>query len=136
MANTFQGLLDKGKWKLNQFNRIQAVKKERDEIKSNIWQNKSKLADTTLDLFYENKIKNEQIVVICQEIDQLKKNLKAKEAEIERIEQELPPPGEGGITPKTSKDLVCPECGTLLNVKFCPDCGKEGIAKELYEKNK
>jgi hypothetical protein len=84
-----------------------------------------------------------ELLALCPRIDDLRGQIEAQEAEVERIRQEEPPadpdaeqepPSEAVAPVETESDQIpsaapqsglCPSCGSPLpaDVRFCPECG-------------
>jgi len=125
------------KWKADQQMRILKVQGEINEIEQKIRVEKSDLADTTLNIFFQDNLLNEELKVICTKISDLRNQINEKQRFQEAIRLERPPeqPVYTSKVIETPSGLVCPECGKEIVGKYCPEHGKEGIRKIIPPDN-
>jgi hypothetical protein len=88
-------------------------------------------------LYDAGSLTQPELLALCPRIDDLRGQIEAQEAEVERISQEKPPtaPDEERVPPSEAvapvqaapapDSGVCLACGSPLpaDVRFCPECG-------------
>jgi len=124
------------KWKADQQIRLLKSQSQARDLEEKIKAQKAKLADAALTLFAQQGLSEDELKQICSAIAQLHENIQQQRDLQEAIKNELPPdqvysshypptnmPTE---TPKSGQ-LVCPKCGKVVPIRFCPDHGVEGI---------
>jgi hypothetical protein len=121
------------KWKLDQQIRINGSQVKEKQFVNDIYQRKMNLADEIYKLFKANSIINDDIQEICIKIQQLENDLKNQQKETENIKAEAPPSllpitVTSNNTDVVLSGLICPKCKKNIPVRFCPDCGLEGVA--------
>lgn len=124
------------KWKVDQQFRINTSQTKEKQLSGDIYQNKLALAEEVLKLFKSNDQFDPAINTICENIDQLQKDLIAQKELTTAIRAETAPlmftdESAPMSTPvhenEQTSGLVCPNCGMPVPVRFCPDCGQEGV---------
>lgn len=142
------------KWKADQQIRLLKSQNQVREIEVQVRQQRSNLADATLNLYAEQRLEAESLQEICAGIDALKAQIQEQINLQEKIKQEQPPqlvtsttsPSFATDPESTSEDvaggdpdlptgpvttatsgLMCPQCKRPLAVRFCPDHGLEGV---------
>lgn len=121
------------KWKADQQRRILAKQGEIRDVEAQIRTLKTSLAETALELYEADQLKEKGLLEICDQIAEGRSAISSKEDELEVIRNEEPP--EEPESPPVPADvetsgLVCPECGRALVGKFCPEHGAEGVEPE------
>jgi predicted RNA-binding Zn-ribbon protein involved in translation (DUF1610 family) len=128
------------KWKVDQQTRIFKIQSQIHDLENIIRAKKAELAEKTLILFDQNQLVEEDLLAICNSIDESHRQIESKRFEEGKARKEQSP-DIGLYSPKypdaqtnmaedTKSGLVCPECGRELVGKFCPVHGIEGVAKE------
>jgi hypothetical protein len=124
------------KWKVDQQIRINNSQTKENKILSEIGSLRIELADMALRLNDKNELSEESLVEICTKLNQRKFDLQKQQDETQTIKSESPPSelfleAESSIEQKCdstiSSGLICPKCNKEIPVRFCPDCGVEGV---------
>jgi rubrerythrin len=123
------------KWKFDQQVRLNTSQTKEKQIQGQIGLLKVNLAEEVLNLFELETLSEESLKEFCVKINNLKKELQDQQRDTESIKAEHPPMVE--LISETQKPLdasnskssglVCPDCGQMIPVRFCPNCGKAGI---------
>ena len=112
------------KWKVDQQKRILNKQSKITDFKKQFRRNKLILSDKVYELYREKKIKNIELVSICEDSDSIREAIRKTELEKESIRKEVPPALKS-IT--NYSGLVCPKCRKELTGNFCPVHLFEGI---------
>jgi hypothetical protein len=133
------------KWKVDQQVRIVRAQNSAHDLENQVRAQKAVLADTTLLLFANHKLVEEELISMCEKISQIHDQIQHTNQAIESIKQEQPPADqtlyssmypptvnpsvkqEADVSSLPLSGLVCPECGMALVGRFCQVHGKEGI---------
>lgn len=123
------------KWKLDQQIRLNNSQTLEKQIQGQLGSLKIELANGTYNLYKEDKISDETLKQICEKLVNAEKNLQNQIQQTKLIKNEQPPSfemvSEGQkhqISGETSSvGLICPKCNKPIPVKYCPDCGQEGM---------
>ena len=119
------------RWKFDQQKRLMDLNNQIGNLQTQIKTLKHNLAETTLALYNEKKLKDKSLNDICDSIIIVYQNVSQLEATKEQAKKEVAPTMEiYGYNEKpldTFSGLVCPECGDPLKGKFCPKHGCEGV---------
>ena len=135
------------KWKFNQQKQIIQLKSKVNNIKGQIGIQKSALAEETYRLFTKDEITEEKLISICKEIQNNYLQLELKQKEIEFVQSQVAPILEEqsqdkkgdpinknknyeealSNQPESSNKLICPKCHQPIPIRFCPNCGLEGV---------
>ena len=122
------------KWKVDQQSRILKTQNKLREIENQISAQKWSLAEKTYQLFSTSGIKEMELVEHCQQIQLLYQTLDEMKVVLDSIRAESLPSqsvvdsSHHQVNPITN--LICPTCHTPVPVRFCPNCGAEGIANK------
>jgi hypothetical protein len=101
------------------------------------------IGEEVVALYDAGSLTQPELLALCPRIDELRAQIQAQEAEVERIRQEEPPadadeepvpPSEAAAAVQAVPDeapasapqgSLCPSCGSPLpaDVRFCPECG-------------
>lgn len=138
------------KWKVDQQVRIMRAQNSVHELENQIRAQKAVLADTTLSLFANHKLVEEELISMCEKISQIHAQIQHTNQTIGAIKQEQPPANpilyssaypptvnpsvrqEVDVSSLPLSGLVCPECGMALVGRFCQVHGKEGIPSNSH----
>lgn len=150
------------KWKADQQMRLLKSQNQIREIEVQIREQKSNLADETLNLYAAQKLETESLQEICATIDALKAQIQEQLNLQEKIKQEQPPQlvastsrpefvetqeatnedgresNLGSSSASVASDatgLMCPQCKRPLAVRFCPEHGLEGVPIRTIEED-
>lgn len=145
------------KWKADQQMRIMRVQNNIRDLENQVKTQKEALGEAALQLYAQGSLTDESLRQICVAIGQLKDQLVQVNANLHQIQAEQPPsenqpapapapapvqaappsvppaapvyvpPAPAAVAPAQAPVLVCPECGTVLKGRFCPEHGAEGI---------
>jgi hypothetical protein len=133
------------KWKVDQQVRIVRAQNSVHDLENQVRARKAVLADTTLSLYANQTLVEEELISMCEKISQIYDQIQHTNQTIEAIKQEQPPADQtlfSSTYPPTANPsvrqevdvsslplsgLVCPECGIALVGRFCQVHGKEGI---------
>lgn len=120
------------KWKINQQKQILQIQSNINKINGKIALQKSTLGDLTYKLFSEGNISEETLAPACQKLQELFTELDEEQRELEFVRNDNGPVYEEPFTSEIPEELfgetlVCPNCGKVVPVRFCPDCGVEGV---------
>ena len=125
------------KWKLDQQIRLNNSQTLEKQIQDQLGSLKIELANAAYNLFKENKISDEVLNQICEKLVDAEKNLQDQMQQTRLIKNEQPPAfemvAEGqkhqlADTTSIATGLICPKCHKPIPVKYCPDCGVEGVS--------
>lgn len=121
------------KWKVDQQSRILKAQNKIRETENQISARKWALAEKTYQLFCASGINEEELTEQCQQIQMLYKNIDEMQLILESIRSESLPaqvhPSTHPAQTDTGAHIVCPKCHTPVPVRFCPNCGSEGIIR-------
>lgn len=125
------------KWKLDQQIRLNTSQTKEKQLLSQIASLKSKLADETFGLFKADLLVEENLKEICSSITATFGELDDQKKVTESIKVEQPPTmtvlpeAQSQVmgTATSTGGLICPNCNIVIPVKFCPNCGREGISQ-------
>lgn len=116
------------RWKVDQQSRIMKIQNDIRETERQINSHKWVLAETAYRIFKETGLGEEGINAVCIRIQDLIKTLDQEKENLELVKSEPPPSAIGTPAAFSSSqgNLICPNCGTPVPVRFCPNCGTEG----------
>lgn len=124
------------KWKADQQMRLLRSQNQVRELERQIASLRTRLADTALTLYAQERLVQDELKEIGDAIARVHEQIRQQQVLQEAIGNERPPDQIGVETlqspveqPAASKGgrLVCPECGRIVSVRFCPEHGVEGI---------
>ena len=132
MTDQFNHAKNVVQWKIDQQSRISKLNTQINELESTVIRYKSDLADQTLILHSQKKIKSPELSKICITIDEISLELNKCREAIELVRNEKPPviAEISPLNPKTLSGLICPTCGEALVGQFCPKDGVKGVPPE------
>jgi hypothetical protein len=125
------------RWKADQQLRLMKIQNQIRDIEGEIRSRKSLLAEQTFALYARDGLVEEELKQTCSQINDLQTKIQENQMLQEAVKNELPPekpvhpvyqpapapaPSEAG-----GSQLVCPKCGRVVPVRFCPDHGVEGV---------
>jgi hypothetical protein len=116
------------KWKVNHEVLLNGLRSKLQATEGNIVREKYRLAELTFELYKQNKISDEFLLKVCGGIQELYDISTQQKKEIESAKAEMPPQYGVVSVPISNNDLVCPKCGGGVPVRFCPNCGTEGVS--------
>jgi hypothetical protein len=124
------------RWKADQQMRLLKSQNQIRELEGQIKTQKARLADTALTLYTQQRLSEEELKEICAAIAQLHEQIRQQQTLQEATKNEqppdrtysstFPPSAEQSVTPKSGQ-LVCPKCGRIVPIRFCPEHGVEGV---------
>ena len=127
------------KWKVDQQFRVNSSQTKERQIMGEIEGLKTSLANKAFQL-YENKgLSEDSLVEICSRIEQLQNEFQAQQQQTTQIKAEEPPvlsyfdqssSSSSETIESTHSGLICPNCKRAIPVRFCPDCGHEGVSAD------
>lgn len=123
------------KWKLDQQIRLNNSQTQEKQLQGQLGSLKMELANQTFQLFKDKKLSDEALNQICQKLVTVEENLQDQMGKTKLIKDEKPPAFEMVIEGQKQQltdassptGLICPKCKKPIPVKYCPDCGQEGI---------
>ena len=123
------------KWKLDQQIRLNNSQTLEKQLQGQLGSMKMELANEAYQLFKDKKLSDEALVQICQKLVTTEESLQDQIQKTKLIKNEQPPAIEmvlEGQKKQSSESssptgLICPQCKKAIPVKYCPDCGQEGI---------
>ena len=123
------------KWKLDQQIRLNNSQTQEKQLQGQLGSLKMELANEAFQLFKEKNLSDEALNLICQKLITIEENLQDQIEKTKSIKNEQPPAiemvleGQKQQMTDTSSPagLICPKCKKPIPVKYCPDCGQEGI---------
>lgn len=119
------------KWKINQQKQIFQLQNKINEIERIINTAKIKLGENTYRAYANKGISAEELEPICQSIKTQYELLEEIRQELDIIRSQFPPTPEEFIysvqAPDCDNQLICPQCGNVVQARFCTDCGVEGV---------
>lgn len=147
-------------WKVDQQIRLNGAQTRARGLEDQIQMEKLRLADLVLSLAAQNNLSMETVKDALAAVYYLGDQLNAVYREIEAIKAETPPvtaprvptPPPGYVpqgypppppayappapmtpAPAQAGNLVCPKCGAPVAVRFCEQCGTEGVPAQSAE---
>ena len=123
------------KWKLDQQIRLNNSQTQEKQLQGQLGISKMELANQAFQLFKDKKLSDEALNLICQKLVIIEENLQDQMEKTKLIKDEKPPASEMVIEGQKQQlsdsasptGLICPKCRKSIPVKYCPDCGQEGI---------
>lgn len=145
------------KWKADQQMRVMRAQSSIRDLENQVKTQKEALGDAALELFAQGSLADQSLQQLCVAIGQLKGQLAQANDTLHQIQAEQPPsegqhapapvqaapayvppaapaytppapaPAPMAAAPAQAAVLVCPECGTVLKGRFCPEHGVEGV---------
>jgi RNA polymerase subunit RPABC4/transcription elongation factor Spt4 len=120
--------------------RIRRVEGTIADIRRQITQQAYQIGSKAIELSKNGQLDSPpELAAMCKQVQQLEQQITEKEAEIERIRQEIPPEpaprtevvGPAVVGRKANYGHICPKCEIELPAEalFCPQCG--GPAKDV-----
>ena len=126
------------RWRADQQVRLIQKQNEIRVVENTIRQKKSELAEETLKLFFDKELIKTELINICDQIYELKIEVKEKNSTLEDIKNEIQPGytneviGYSSISANDNPGNVCPICHQSLTRSHCPEHGVKGV---LFEDN-
>lgn len=120
------------KWKINQQKLIFQTQSKINDLINKINTQKLILGEQAYKLFVEGSNSNDVLLPICERIFNLDKQKINCEQELEFLKLQTPPPQ---VTPAIFNsspvgELICPNCGGIVENRFCTICGVEGMPND------
>ncbi len=123
------------KWKLDQQIRLNNSQTQEKQLQGQLGSLKMELANQAFQLFKDKKLSDEVLNQICQKLVSIEENLQDQIEKTKLIKDEKPPAFEMVIEGQKQQlsdvsspaGLICPKCKKPIPVKYCPDCGQEGV---------
>jgi hypothetical protein len=110
--------------------RINNVKKELGDLQAREAQTINALSAQVLALYEAGSLTQPELLSLCKGVDEVRVQIKVKEAELEQL---LPPPPPAPAEPappqqpstESAPDTLCPSCGVAVveGAAFCQTCG-------------
>jgi len=124
------------KWRVDQQRRLFSKQGEIADLENQVRGLKARLADAALALYLKDLLTEADLKANCSQIAASLEAMAAKKAELDEIRKEKPPEAAytaslpiGEAKEAIPSALICPQCGKELVGLFCPDHGREGVAK-------
>lgn len=125
-------------WKVNQQLRLNTTNNQIGVLEGQIRAEKIKLAELVLELLGAGQLSAEGLQDAVTSIETLKAECENKKRELDGIKNETPPTAPAAPRPaiiestaniiqENSSGLVCPNCHGHVPVRFCENCGAEGV---------
>ena len=136
LQDTISKAANAAKWKADQQVRLMRSQSQVRDLEDKIKLQKSKLADTALALYVQQSLSEDELQQICAIIAQFHESIEQQRTLQEAIKNERPPdqvftssypPSSTPSEAPKSGQLVCPKCGKVVPVRFCPEHGVEGV---------
>ena len=115
--------------------RINHVKQELQDLRAQEAQAINALSAQVLALHEAGSLTQPELVSLCKGVDEVRKQVEEKEAELEQLEPPPPaaaaPPKPAAPQPQPDPAALCPSCGVAVvaDAGFCQTCGNP-LAKQ------